>query len=140
MPEGASSGLTEDNQYTVHVSNIKGGGMTYTSSHTRACPWCWGHSFPVSQLDAHLIHILQINKNESTTYQHLLILANPYALALDDLQVLETAQNIVLDLEDNLDPERRAFFDSEGLVFQRLKRTRGREIDHHILTSFHLES
>lgn len=54
------------------------------------------------------------------TYNHLFILTNPDAFPLDDLQILEAAQDIVLHPEGSLHAELRALFDGEGLRFQRL--------------------
>lgn len=76
----------------------------------------------------------------SITSQHLLILANPDTLSLHDLQVLQTAQNLMVDLEGNLDTECGAFLDGEGLVFQSFEGTGGGEIDDDVRTVFHLES
>jgi hypothetical protein len=68
----------------------------------------------------------------SQTYKHLLILANPNTLALDNLEVLEAAQNIVVDLKGNLNTKVGALLDCEGLVLQLVERARGRDIDNNI--------
>jgi hypothetical protein len=52
------------------------------------------------------------------TYNHLLVLANANTLSLDDLDILQTTENIMLDLELGRHPEPGAFLDLERMVFE----------------------
>lgn len=61
--------------------------------------------------------------------QHLLILAHTDTLALDNLQVLETTQDVVVDLEDDLDVELGTLLDSEWLFLEGVDGTGGGQID-----------
>ncbi len=54
------------------------------------------------------------------THNHFLILTHSNAFPLDDLQILQAAQDIVLHPESSLHAELRALFDGEGLRLQRL--------------------
>lgn len=56
--------------------------------------------------------------------QHLLVLADTNALSLHDLDVLQAAQDVMLDLESGLHAELGSLFDGERLRLQRLKRAR----------------
>lgn len=76
----------------------------------------------------------------SVTAQHLLILADPDTLTLDDLQVLETAQNFVVDLEGNLDVELGALLNLERLILEAVDRARGGQVDDNIFTAVDLQS
>lgn len=58
------------------------------------------------------------------TYQHLLILADTDTLPSHGLDVLQTAQNLMLDLEDDLDAESGSLLDRERLVLELFERTR----------------
>src|SRR6266699_924438 len=50
------------------------------------------------------------------SYNHLAVLADPDALALDDLDVMEAAEDLVLDLEGGNHGELGALLDLERLV------------------------
>lgn len=67
--------------------------------------------------------------------QHLLILANTDTLALDHLQVLETTQHLMVDLEDHLDVELGTLLDGEGLVLESVDGSRGGQIDDDVGTA-----
>lgn len=73
------------------------------------------------------------------THNHLLILTYPDAFPLDDLQILEAAQDIVLHPESSLHAELRALFDGEGLRFQRLNRAGGGQVDGDVRAALDLE-
>lgn len=53
------------------------------------------------------------------THNHLLVLANSDTLALNDLDVVQTAKNLVLNLELGRHGEFHTFLDFEWLVLQR---------------------
>jgi len=55
---------------------------------------------------------------EGKTYNHLGILANPDTLALHNLDVVETAENLVLDLESSDHGELGTLLDLEGLILE----------------------
>jgi hypothetical protein len=74
------------------------------------------------------------------TTQHLFILADPDSLPLDDLKVLQAAQNLVVYLENALDAESGTLLDGEWLVLESLKRALGGKFDDYIWTSLDLES
>lgn len=78
----------------------------------------------------------QTHKPQESTHQHLLILANPNTLPLNHLQVLQTAQHLMVHLEDNLDPERSALLDGERLILETLESAGGGEVDEDIGAAF----
>lgn len=86
---------------------------TYISSHTSACQRYSAHSSPRPQSDN---HHQQDNHTRGRTHQHLLILANTNALPLNDLEILQTAEDLMLDLEYGLDAEIGPLLDRERLV------------------------
>ena len=61
--------------------------------------------------------------------QHLAVLADADALALDDLDVREAADDLVLDLEGDDHGELGALLDGEGLVLERGLAARLGEVD-----------
>ena len=63
------------------------------------------------------------------TYQHFAILANLDTLTLDDLDILQTTENLVLNLERDDHRELRALFDLEWLVLKCSLTARLREVD-----------
>lgn len=63
------------------------------------------------------------------THQHLLVLANPDPLSFHDLEVLQTTQHLVLDLEADLHAELGSLLDDEGLCFERFDASGGTEVD-----------
>lgn len=65
----------------------------------------------------------------SIAAQHLRVLADLDALALDNLDILETAENLVLHLELGDHGELGALLDLERLVLERRLATRRGEID-----------
>ena len=66
--------------------------------------------------------------------QHLFVLAHSNTLALHHLQVLETTQHLVVDLECCLDPEGGTLLDGEGLVLEVIHSPGGGQVDHDIGT------
>lgn len=73
------------------------------------------------------------------TYQHLLILADANTLPPHGLDVLQTAENLMLNLENDLDAESSTLLDREGLVLELFERTRGRQLNHDVVPAFHLQ-
>lgn len=72
-------------------------------------------------------------------YHHLLQLgANTHAVHL--LEVLETCQNLVLDLELCLHAECSALLDDERLLLEGLKGARGLEVDDDVGTAIDFET
>jgi hypothetical protein len=65
-------------------------------------------------------------------YNHLIRLAarNTDALPLDDLDVVQTAENLVLDPELGAHGEGGALLDLEGVLLEVVGAARGREVDH----------
>ena len=74
-----------------------------------------------------------------SAHEHLFILAYPYAFPLDDLQVLQPAQDIMLNLEVGLHAELGTFLDGEGLRLQRLESAGSGQIDGDIRATLNLE-
>ncbi len=64
-----------------------------------------------------------------TTYNHLLVLADSNTLPLHNLNILQTAQDFMLDLELGRHVELCPLFDLEWLILQGRLRTFGAEID-----------
>lgn len=75
-----------------------------------------------------------------STYQHLLVLADPDSLPLHNLQVLQTAQHLVVHLEHDLDAERGALLDGERLVLEVVERAGRRQLNHHVRPSLDFQS
>lgn len=73
------------------------------------------------------------------THKHLLVLADTEALALDSLYVLQSTQDVVVDLEGHLDAEVGALLDLEGLIFQLFNCAFGGDIDYDVGPAFNLE-
>lgn len=71
----------------------------------------------------------------SIATQHLLILADTNTLALDHLQVLETTQHLMVDLEDNLDVELSTLLNGERLVLKTVDSSGGGQVDHDVGTA-----
>ena len=63
------------------------------------------------------------------TYNHLALLANLDALALDNLDVVQTTENLVLDLEGSNHGELSTLLDLERLVLEGDLASRGGEVD-----------
>ncbi len=57
--------------------------------------------------------------DEAAAYNHLRVLGDADALALDDLDVVEAAEDLVLDLELGAHGEFGTLLDLEGLVLER---------------------
>ena len=74
------------------------------------------------------------------TYQHLFILPDSDTFPFDDLQVLQTAQHVMLDLEIGFHAELGAFFDDERLALEGFYAAWRGQVDDHVRTAFHLES
>lgn len=76
-----------------------------------------------------------------STYNHLLQFINSDTLALDDLNILETTQNVVLHFESSSEVEFRTFLDLERVILQSLESIRSRELKRGWRTTFrvHLE-
>ncbi len=68
---------------------------------------------------------------EEKTYDHFTVLANPDSLALHDLDVLQTAEDLVLDLESGPHGELGSLLDLERVVLEGGLATGGREVDRH---------
>lgn len=68
-------------------------------------------------------------ENLEETYNHFLILANTNTLALDDLDVVQSRQNLVLDLELRRHAELGALLDFERLVLESGFRTLFGQVD-----------
>jgi len=58
--------------------------------------------------------------------KHFLILAHANTLALNGMNVFQTAENLMVDLESHLDLELGTFLDGEGLVLEGFYGFRGR--------------
>lgn len=107
---------------------------TYISSHTSACRRCSAHSSPRRQSDNH-----QDNHTRGRTHQHLLILANTNPLPLNNLEILQTAEDLMLDLEYGLDAEIGPLLDRERLVLQPVERARSGQVDDDIIAALDLQ-
>ena len=73
------------------------------------------------------------------THQHLLIFSDLDALSLNDLEVLETTQDFMLDLEVGLHAELGAFLDNEGLIFERFHAAWRSEVDDEVRAALNFE-
>lgn len=72
-------------------------------------------------------------------YHHLLhLVADTHACDL--LEVLQTGENLMLDLELRLHAERSTLLDDEGLLLESLKSTGGLEIDDDVGAALDLEA
>ena len=71
----------------------------------------------------------------SGTHEHLRHLVL-HAQSADDLQELESAQNLVLDFEPDLHLKRGALFDGEWRLIELFQRARFAEINDDIRTAF----
>lgn len=94
--------------------------MTYISWCTKAACPCWERKSPVGRqyrCGPSLSHSLYIAMG-SETHDHLAVLGHPDALALHDLDVVQAAQDLVLDAEGGGHGELCAFLDLEGLVLE----------------------
>lgn len=73
------------------------------------------------------------------TYNHFLILANSDALSLDNLNIMQTAKNLVLDLEFGSHAELGTLLYLEWLVLQSLLTALLGQIDNDGWSSFGIE-
>lgn len=71
-----------------------------------------------------------------SAYNHLLVLADSDTLSLDDLNVVKTRQDFMLDLESGCHAELDTLLDLEWLVLECSLRTLGREINGDRRTTF----
>lgn len=65
----------------------------------------------------------------TSTHQHLGVLGDLDALALDDLDVVQATENLMLDLELGAHGELGALLDLEGLVLEGALAAGAREVD-----------
>ena len=73
------------------------------------------------------------------TYQHLLVLADANALALHHLDILQSTQDLMLDLENDLGAELGALLDHEGFLLELLQGIGTRQVHHDIWTARRLD-
>ena len=73
------------------------------------------------------------------TYQHFFVFRHLDAFPLHTLHILQAAQDIMLDLEDGLHVELRAFLDGEWLALEFLERARCGQVDDDAGATFDLE-
>lgn len=73
------------------------------------------------------------------THNHLLHLTLQQP-PVDDLDVLQPAQDLVLDAEARLHAERRALLDREGVLVERLERAGLRQVDDDVRPALDLEA
>lgn len=66
---------------------------------------------------------------EWTTYKHLLVLGNTNALPLNNLHIVQSTQNLVLDAELRLHGELGSLLDAEGVVLEGLQSTGSGEVN-----------
>ena len=72
-------------------------------------------------------------------HNHLFVLSNPDSFPFHHLQVFQTAQDVMLNLEIGLHAEWGAFFDGEWLRLQSFNGAWCSKIDGDVLTSFDLQ-
>ena len=85
-----------------------------------------------------LAHVYKDYHGENA-YHHLLqLIADTHACDL--LEVLETCQNLVLDLELRLHAKLGTLLDGKGLLLELLKRTRSTQVDDDVVAAFYLET
>jgi len=108
------------------------GEETYTSWCKWAACRCWEHSCPIVAESESVFSHLNCFQKTRDTYNHLIRLAtrNPDALALDHLDVVQAAQDLVLDLELGAHGEGGALLDLEGVLLEVLGAAGGRQVDH----------
>lgn len=72
----------------------------------------------------------------SDAHNHLLIFPHPDALPLYDLQILQSAQHVMLHLENRLHAKLCAFFDGEWSLLEPFELPISRQIDDYIGPTF----
>lgn len=66
---------------------------------------------------------------ELVSYNHLRILGHTHALALDDLNIVQAAKDLVLDFKSSAHGELGTLLDLEGLIFEALFASGCREVN-----------
>lgn len=99
--------------------------MTYTSWCTRAGFPYWGHNSPVQTVSSGAVQ----TPKHAFPYNHLRVLGDLDTLALDDLDVVQTTQYLMLDLELGAHGELGAFLDFKGLVLEALLASRRGQVN-----------
>lgn len=99
--------------------------MTYISWCTEAACPCWERTSPI----LHVSTSTSIYSVNFETYNHLTILRHLDTLALDNLNIVQAAQNLVLHLESGRHGELGALLDLEGLVLEGRLGAGGRKVD-----------
>lgn len=127
MPEGASSSLTVRGRDLSALAPKGGNGKpaargTYISWCRQAAYPCWERKSPailsVPPTPSLTPRRLARPGRRGETHDHLAVLGDPDALALHDLDVVQAAQDLVLDAEGGGHGELCALLDLEGLVLE----------------------